>query len=416
MEARERYDHSRLACGAELAVAVLPGRRTVAYEIRLLAGMAQEPALQAGLARVVEETLSKGTQRRTAQQISDAFDAIGAQAGSGVGRESMVFRCSCLPEYLDDALALHAEILRTPTFPEDFCAVAIDLGRQELTALEDEPGDLARKLIAPHAYGPVLGRHELGTRESLDRISRKEVIEYWQQHFGAAHLQIAVGGALDPARVSQKLESLFSGFGAPGKHTEGFAAEFSPGMRHQNKELEQEHILFCWPGVAVTNADYPVERLMLAVLGEGMSSRLFAEVREKLGLVYWVGAWDEHPRQTGRIFIGASTTPARCDQTFRTLLREVDRLAEDVSVSELDRAKVGIVAKTQTHGDITRARVGELGSDLFHFGRPVPIEEKNAKIMAVTVADVRRYLQSHPRNELCVFTLGPRALGQEGAE
>ncbi|HKQ49827.1 MAG TPA: pitrilysin family protein [Phycisphaerae bacterium] len=410
MAAEEVYHHRTLPSGIEFAALEIPGRRTAGYEIRIFAGMAHEPDDRGGLARVVEDAITKGTQTKTAQEVTDAFDALGAQAGAAVGRESMLFRCSCLPEYLDTALALHAEILRAPTFPDEYCRVAVDLARQELTALEDDPGDLSRKIMGPSAFGERLGRHELGSRESLDRIDRAAIVEYWRKYFSAARMQVAVGGAVDVDRFAERVDQLFTGFGDRENGRTTFAAEFRPGFTHHPKELEQEHLLMCWPGAAVSDRDYPVERLALAILSGGMSSRLFAEVREKQGLVYWVGAWDEHPRGSGRVFMGASTTPPRSDLTLATLLREVDRLSEDLTQDELDRARVGIVAKTQTHGDITRARVGELGGDLFHYGRPVPPAEKNAALQAVTIADVKRYLAEHPRDPLCVLALGPRPL------
>lgn len=411
MTVKETYEHMRLDCGVELGALPLAGRRTTAFDIRVLAGTADEPDEKLGVARLVLETISKGTEQRSARELSDAFDAIGAQCGSGVGRESFVFRCSCLPEYVEQALALHAEMLRTPTFPMGFCQVALDLARQELIALEDDPGELSRKFIAPHAYGPWLGRHELGTRECLDRTTREDIATYWARLFGSARLQVAIAGAVDIDRVVSTLDRLFAGFGDDKADGRGaFPIEFSPGIRHQAKELEQEHILLCWPGVKITDDEHPVERVTLAALGEGMSSRLFTEVREKQGLVYWVDAWDEHPRGAGRVFMGASTTPARCDQTVRTLLREVDRLGQDLTEEELARTKVVIIAKSQTHGDITRARTSELSRDLFHFGRPVPLEEKHERISAVTVADVQRYLAAYPRDDLCVLTLGPRSL------
>ena len=410
MTVKETYYHRRLDCGVELAVLPLEGRRTAAFEIRILAGLACEPDDKLGVAKLVEETIDKGTEHKTARELTDALDAIGAQCGSGTGRESTVFRCSCLPEYVEKALALYAEFLRTPTFPDEFCRVAIDLARQELIALEDDPGELARKLIGPHAFGPRLGRHELGTAESIERITREDIVAYWRRHFGTNRILLAVAGVIDVDRVVAAVERLFAGFG------EGVEdgripppIEFTPGSHHHDKKLEQQHVLMCWPGVRVADDEYPVERMAVVVLGDGMSSRLFTEVREKQGLVYWVGAWDEHPRQGGMIFMGASTRPERCEQTIQTLLREVDRLSEDISEAELERAKVGFIAKSQTHGDITRARTSELGSDLFHYGRPVPVEEKNAKITAVTIADVRRYLAEHPRDRRCVLTLGPKA-------
>jgi predicted Zn-dependent peptidase len=410
MSSAETYQHKRLTCGIELGSLHIPGRRTTAFELRVLAGTAHEPREHLGLARLVEETIGKGTQRRSAKEFSNALDIIGAQRSSGVGRESTVFRCSCLPEFLEPAIELYSEMLHTALFPDEFCRVAVDLAAQELTALEDDPGEMARKLISPLAYGERLGRHELGTRESLERIARNEIAGFWKQWYRPANIQFVVGGAFDLNRVESQLERLFGQTPSGPGNTNGHSLDFSPVRRHQNKQLEQQQMLLCWPGVSVADANYPVEHLMIAVLGDGMSSRLFTEVREKLGLVYWVGAWDEHPRKGGLVFIGASTTPARCEQTLRTILREVDRLADDVTEAELQRAKIGVIAKTKTHGEITRARVSELGSDLYYYGRPVSPEEKTKQISAVRVADVKRYLAQHPRDKLCVQTLGPAGM------
>ncbi len=414
MSAKEVYHHRKLKCGAEFAALEMPGRRTASYQIRFLTGLVDEPADKLGIAGIVEETIGKGTEKRTAQQLSDAFDAIGAQAGSGVGRESIVFRCNCLPEYIGEALALHAEMLRTPVFPQEFCEVAVDLGLQELKAIEDDPSELASRIMAPRAYGDVLGRHELGTAETLETITRDDIAGFWKRNFTISRVQVSVGGAVDVNAFADQFEGLMGDLGRNGATPPSeYSLKFSPGAHHHHKEAEQQQILMCWPGVAITDPEYATERVMLGVLGGGMSSRLFTEVREKQGLVYWVGAWDEHPRGHGMIFLGASTTPARCDQTIKTLLREVERLGEDLTEEELERAKVGIIAKTQTHGDITRSRVSELSADVYQFGRPVSTEEKNAMVTAVTTDGIRNYLATHPRDRRCVVTLGPRAM--EGA-
>ena len=166
----------------------------------------------------------------------------------------------------------------------------------------------------------------------------------------------------------------------------------------------------CYPGVAVPSPEFPIEQVMLGVLSGGMSSRLFTEVREKLGLVYYVQAWSEHPRGAGMIHIAASTTPERCAETYATLLKEVSRLADDVTEEELGRAKTGLLARAETRGDTTSVRCAELGNDLFHYGHPVPREEKLDAIRAVSVDDIRRYLLEHPRDRLSMLTLGPRRM------
>ncbi|MFQ5591957.1 MAG: M16 family metallopeptidase [Phycisphaerae bacterium] len=403
--------HDSLPCGMEYSVIPLEDRHVVSFQIRVLAGACLEPQDKLGLARLVMETLDKGTQKRSGRELSDAFDAIGASHGTGAGRETSTLTCTVLPEHFERAVALHAEMIRTPTFPEDAVAVNVELARQELLALEDDAQSLIDKLIGPPAYGSPLGRHPLGEDETLETISRDDLEAYWREHFHTGRMLLALAGAVEPERASAAFEEHFSGFGAGRREgRDAFAAEFTEGNVHHAKDLEQEHIGICWPGVDAPHDDFPAQQVVLGALAGGMSARLFTEIREKQGLVYWVNAWHETPRGSGRIFLGASTTPDRCEQTFATLLREVDRLADDVEPQEVERAVTGIVAHKETRGDTTGARCAELASDLFFFGRPVPPEEKIAKVQSVSVDGIRRYLSTYPRDRLCVMTLGTKAL------
>jgi predicted Zn-dependent peptidase len=412
----KEYVHELLPGGLEFGLVRLPDRHIVSFQIRVLAGTAAEPADRLGLARMVEDTIDKGTAQRTAQELSDAFDAIGAGRGSGTGRETTTYTCTVLPQHFEQAVALHAEFLATPTFPQEACSVNLDLAQQELTALDDDAHGLVDKSISRHAFGPLLGRHPLGERSTLERIDRGEVEAFWKRHYQSGRMVAAVAGPLEPGQVRAVLSAHLDGFGSAERAGRtAVPAEFTAGAHHYDKALEQEHIGICWPGVAATHDDFPVQQVILGVLSGGMSGRLFTEVREKRGLVYWVSAWHDTPRGMGMMFLGASTTPQRCDQTFDTLLREVDRLAEDIEADELERAKIGLIAQRDTRGDLTRARCGELANDLFFFGRPIPLDDKVAKIQAVTHADIRRYLAENPREELCVVTLGPRALQNAGS-
>lgn len=407
------YIHDTLPCGIEYAVLPLPQRHVVSFQIRVLAGAAMETPDRYGLARLIGETIDKGTERRTGQEVSDAFDAIGARQGIGAGRETTTFSCTVLPDHFEKAVELEAEIIRTPTFPAESLAANIELARQELLALEDDPQGLADKYIGEKAFGPVLGHHTLGESETLDRITRDDLVRHWRTHFGTGRIVVSLAGAIDPARAADVLQRCFDGFGDKTRTgRDAFSPSFSAGRTHYNKDLEQEQIGICWPGVDAIHDDFPIQQVMLGILSGGMSGRLFTEVREKLGLVYWVSAWQEIPRGVGMIFLGASTTPERCDKTYATLLREVDRLAEDIEPDELIRAVTGIVAQQETRGDSTRSRCVELVNDLFFYGRPMPREEKIEKVQRVTIEDIRRYLGEHRRENLCVVTLGPRPLAE----
>ncbi len=403
--------HDVLPCGMEYGVWPLPGRRVVSFQLRVLAGLSAEPADKLGLAALIEDTIDKGTKTKTGRQLSDAFDAIGAGTGSGVGRETTTFTCTVLPEHFERAVELHAEFLRTPTFPDDAFRVSVTLNEQERDALDDDPQGLVDKYISRSAYGPVLGRHELGEPETIARITRDDLVAHWARHFCAGRIVTSVAGAVDPKRAAEVLQRHFAGFGSAERAgRESASVMFTPGRTHYEKDLQQEQIGICWPGVDATHKEFATQQVMLGILSGGMSARLFTEVREKRGLVYWVSAWQETPRGAGMIFLGASTTPQRCDETYATLLNEVERLADDIQPDELERAKTGIIAGQETRGDSTRARCSELANDLFFFERPVPIEEKIEQVQAVTIGDIHDYLASHPRDRLCVVTLGPEAL------
>lgn len=403
--------HRQLSCGIEFAGEVLPSRHAVCVEIRFFGGLVYEPPEHLGLAHTLIETIDKGTEKRDAKAISDALDEIGVRHSAWSGREAVGFNITCLPEFIEPAIDIQVEMIRQPVFPQDLLDVALDLSHQELRALEDDPRELADKYLSMQTYGDPLGRHALGTHESLDSLSREKIVDYWKKHISPGRMQVAMAGAFDPDRIVEKLEAVFDGFGQPEQSgRDQFNVEFNPVRSHHHKELEQEHISICYPGAPIQSDAYPVQRVLIGVLSGGMSGRLFTEIREKQGLVYWVGAWTDYPRGAGFIHLGAGTSPERCDKTYESLFREIDRLADDLVQSELDRAITGIVARTETRGDITSARCARLSDDLFHYGRPIPIEEKIRRVKAVSLDDLRSYLDRFPRDQLSVVTLGPKEL------
>lgn len=401
--------HRQLSCGIELAVEVLPAARTAAAEFRFLVGMADEPADRLGLAQIVEHTLDKGTDRRDARELADAFDRLGVRRSSGTGRQAMALRFYGLPEFFAPAVELHAEMIRQPRFDDAQVAVAVELARQDLAHLHDSPDELIAKLSSAQAYGQPLGRHPLGEPETLARIGPDDVRRFWTAHAAGGRMMVVAAGPIDPEALTDRLEGLFEGFGAAASGgRETIPIRFVPSVAHHAKALEQQQLSIVYPGVARSDPDFATERVLLGVLSGGMGARLFVEVREKQGLVYGVGASHQHVRGAGMIHLGASTTPGRVDQTYRTLLAEIARLSEDLTDDELARAVTGICARAETQADITRARTAELADDLYHLGRPVPIPEKLASIRTVTIDDLVGYLRRHPRDALCVTTLGPR--------
>jgi len=411
----EKTTHRKLSCGIELGCVELPDRHAVAIEFRILGGTVHEPVDRLGITHLIQETIVLGTEKHDGRGLSDAFDEIGASHGGWVGREATGYHCLALPEFLDRVIELHAELLRTPTFPADAVEVAVELAQQEITALDDDAHGLSDKLLDAQVYGPILGRHSLGEPETIAGTTRDHLVEHWMKLYHGGRMQVFAAGAVETQQLADMLEKRFEGFGSVEPcGREHVKVAFEPKHRHFTKSLEQQQIGIAFPGVSITDDHFAVQRVMLGVLSGGMSARLFTEVREKLGLVYWVSAWAESPRGMGMIFLGASSTPDRCHTTYETLLKEVDRLGDDLTQEELSRAAAGIVANLKTRGDTTRARCSELAEDLFHYGHPLPWEEKTRRIQAVTIDDIKQFLLDHPRDRLSVLTLGPNVL--EGGE
>ncbi len=404
--------HHQLDNGIELVLLQLPNRHAAAMEIRVIAGSVNESEEKLGLARLTQQTLDKGTSNYSGKELSDAFDEIGCGRSSWSGREITCYSSLCLPEFLTRNIELHAEFIRNPVFPDESCQVAIQLAKQELLALEDDAHGLADKLLCRQAFGPILGRHSSGENETLDRISRDDFVSFWKNNYCTGRMQVSVAGPVDDSSIIEALEKAFAGFKPTERtHRSSSAVEFTARKSHRQKDTEQEQIALAIPGVAVNHQDYATEQVLLGILSGGMSARLFTEIREKQGLVYWVGAWHDNPRGSGMLFAGASTTPERCDKTYETLIRELKRVGQDVTQEELDRARAGIEVRAGIRSDITKARCSEQADDLLHYFRPVPWEEKFARIRAVTVRDIERYCEQYINDsEFSVVTLGPRPL------
>jgi len=401
----------RLKCGLELLTQPLAGYHTASVMLRVAGGMSSEPDDQLGLAYIVEQTIDKGTESFDARGLADAFDAIGVTHSVYTGRQSWAFVVSSLPEFVPRAVELLGELVCRPRFPQETVATAVSLSRQQLASLEDSPRGLLRREMALRAYGPVLGRHQLGRPETLAAITAEGTREYWSRRLQQGRIAVSVTGNCDLQQTKAALETAFAGLPqSPAPEAEGSVVSFTAGSSHVDKPLDQTQMGLSFAGVPYADADFAIEKVLLALLSGGMSSRLFAEVREKRGLVYWVGAWHEQPRRGGMVHIGAATTPQRCLQTYETLLGEVSRLGEDLTEDELVRAKMGLLSESVTAGASVQRHASEILVDHFHLGRAVPLEQKLAAVRAVTIDDIRGYLERHPRDSLSIVTVGREPL------
>jgi predicted Zn-dependent peptidase len=384
----------------------------VAVAIRVPAGAKDDPANKLGLADLVQETLLKGTRKRDARAISDAFDFYGIQHGEYTGTESTLLQLRCLPEHVGKALELLREVLSQPSFPEKECETAKVQAVQMLKRLEDEPLSKVFVLLKELYFGTEWGHPELGSESTIPDVSRSDIEAFWKAHYIPAGTIAAVAGRFDPQALHTCLEGLLANAGPAWPLESPPPAPAEALRKHVYKDSEQTQIAMAFPAVPRSHPAYYTARMAVGVLAGGMSGRLFTEVREKRGLVYAVGAQTVSLRGAGAIYVYAGTTAPRAAETLTVLKAELARLGQDLTQEELERAKIGLKAHMLMDQESTYHRSRELLDDVYLENRVVPVAEVVQKIDAVTVKDVTEYWNSHPVEPYALVMLGRAALEQ----
>jgi len=391
--------------GLRVAVEPQPWNPGLSFTLLVPVGATSDPEDRLGAASMLETWLWKGAGPRSAHAFADALDALGVTRQSGAGVEYTTFSASLLPEGFAAALELYADLLRQPHLPDDAFESVRALALQELAALEDQPPRKLLGRLRREAFASPHGQPVEGTRETLERMTPEALREEYRRRYGARGSVLAVAGSVDPDEVLRQAERHLGSW--KGEAPEAPAVRLTvPHRFHVQQETEQVQIGLFYKDVPPGHYDFYASRLAAAVLTGGMSSRLFTEVREKRGLVYAVSASPGSVKGFGYLTAYAGTMPERASETLRVLQEGIERLAEGVSRSELDRAKVGVRADLILSGESSRARAGALARDLFILERARSLEEVEAEVMDVTLERINAFLAKRPYRDPWVGTLG----------
>ena len=381
----------------------------VAIALRVPGGSKDDPSGKYGLANLTKETLFKGTRRHNARALSDAFDFYGIRYSANCGTESTTIQLRFLPEHMDMAMDLLAEVLREPSFPKKECETGKLQALQEIKHLEDEPLSKVFVILKELYFGEAWGHFDVGREATIPRLSREDILNFWKTRYIPAGTLVAAAGQFDPDKLIERLENLFANSG-PAWPVQNPPPPGIDQRKHIDKDSQQTQIALAFPGVPHSDPGYYSERVAVGVLSGGMSGRLFTEVREKRALVYSVGAQAVSLRGAGAVYAYAGTTAPRAQETLTVLKAELARLGRDLTQEEVDRARVGYKAHLLMDQESTGARARELLDDLSFENRVIPVAEVIEKINAVTVESVKTYWAAHPVDPCTLVTLGNAAL------
>jgi predicted Zn-dependent peptidase len=379
---------TQLDSGVRVVTEEVPSVRSVALGLWVRAGSRDETPAQAGVSHFLEHLLFKGTERYSAIEISERFDGLGASVNAATGKETTHLHARFLDEHTEEVFDLLAEMLLAPTYPEVDSEREVVL--EEIAMYEDEPQDRVHDVLADAVFGEhPLGRRVLGEAEVIASIPVPEIDAYHRARYTGANVVVGAAGHLEHERIVALAERLVS----PASGGEGAGPAEGPDgtarLRFYPKDTEQYHICFGAPGI-VRDDD---RRFALAVLdsifGGSTSSRLFREVREKRGLAYAVGSYNEQYTDSGLVATYVGTREDNVEEACSVIGAELARLrSEPVSAEELDRAKENVKGRLVLSSESTAARMSRISRATL-FGLPIEsLDSMLARVDAVTVGDL----------------------------
>lgn len=370
--------------GLRIVTDPVPTVETVCVGVWVGVGTRHEPAPVNGVAHLLEHMAFKGTRRRTALDIAAEIENVGGHMNAYTSRENTAYYCKVLKEDAGLALDVLADILQHSVLDDAELTRERAVVLQEIGQAHDTPDDIIFDHFQATAYpDQALGRPVLGTPEIVRALGRGDLCRYLDRHYGGRGLVVVASGAITHARFVAMVAEAFAEL-ADRHEPETDRARFVSGEYREPRDLEQVHLLLGFDGVGYHDPDFYAANMLSTVLGGGMSSRLFQEIREKRGLAYSVYTYASAYEDGGLFGVYAGTGEADLSELVPVLADEITKVARDVGAEEVDRARAQLKASLLMGLESTMGRAEQLGQQLLVYGRPVPVEEMVAKLDAVT--------------------------------
>jgi len=392
------YQKTTLDNGLRILTSTMPHTRSVTIGFFIGVGSRYEADEEGGISHFIEHMFFKGTAKRpTAREIAVAIEGVGGVFNGSTAQELSTYWAKVAQQHLPLAVDVIADMLLHSRFDPLEVEKERRVIIEEINQILDTPDDLVYLLLNRSLWpGHPLGRDVAGTKESVAALDREMMLSYLQRHYGPENTVIAVAGNMEHGAVVEQIAAQLGDWAGSG------ASHFLPVMdeqdeprlRLQYKETEQAHLCLGLRGIPRTHPDRFILRLLNAILGEGTSSRLFLEIRERQGLAYEVHSYLNYLHDTGMVGIYAGVDPGRIGQAIEAILAEWDKLrGERVTEEELAKAKEFVKGRLLLQMEDSAAVASWLGGQELLEGNILTVEEVLELIDAVTAEEVQRVAQ-----------------------
>jgi predicted Zn-dependent peptidase len=401
----QKINSHALSNGLTLVAEEMPWLESAAFAILLPAGCAYEPAEKLGLASLTCEMAQRGAGKRDSRQFLADLENLGADSSAGVSIAHSSFGGAMPAESLPQVLSIFADLIRRPHLPEDQLEDARLGCLQEVKAIEDDLAQKTMQQLRLAHYAEPWGRSSQGTEATVNSMTIDDVRQYYQRLYSPRGAILSVAGKIDWPRLKADVERLFGDW----KATAGASLKETPPLRtyqHFPVDSSQTHIGIAFDAVPYGHPDYFPIRGAVGVLSDGMSSRLFSEVREKRGLVYTVYAMLHSLRDRGSILAYAGTTAERAQETLDVTLSELKRLYDGITADEIDRLKGRIKRALIIQQESSPSRAGSIALDWYYLSRVRTMAELSQIIDDLSADSINAYLAGHRPTQFTVTTVG----------
>ncbi|VAX03123.1 Mitochondrial processing peptidase-like protein [hydrothermal vent metagenome] len=397
-----------LANGLRIVTDIMPHVETATVGVWTDVGSRHELPHQNGLSHMLEHMAFKGTKTRSARDIAEAIEDVGGYLNAYTSREHTTYYTRLLKEDLPLGLTVLADILQNSIFDDQELARERGVIIQEIGQANDTPDDIVFDYFQEAAFpDQSVGRPILGTIDLVNGFSRDELAGYMSDHYKAQQMVVVASGNFNKDDFIAQVGALFTNLG-PARNMESEKATYHGGLGLDERDLEQVNLLIGFEGVPFKDPDFYAAQIMSMILGGGMSSRLFQEVREKRGLVYSIYNFMQSYVDGGSFAIHAGTGPDQVKELIPVVAEEMHKLSRFVSMEEIMRARAQMRAGLMMSLESTTSRMEQLGRQMMIFGRPVPHSEIMEQINQVDDVAVMRYMDRMlDQNKLSLAAIGP---------
>ncbi|HEX8983034.1 MAG TPA: pitrilysin family protein [Ktedonobacterales bacterium] len=390
----------------------MPSLASVTFGVQVPAGIRDEPEDRLGLTYLLSDMMFQGTTTRNVRQLTEEFEDIGARKGGENAMEYGRYSAQIVGNRFDRALDLFADVMLHPTIPDDEFNQMRAVQLQDIRRRDDEPMRRIFDLVRERFYaGTTLGRRSLGMRETVEALTPEDLRAFYSARYRPEGALISIAGAFEWEHAVERVGELFGGWTGAAPATPAQRPQPKPGVSVEVIEGNQEHIGMAFPFPTYGDPDYYAANVALEILGGGMTSRLFREVREKRGLVYSVAALFAPNGEYGAGYLYAGASPDKARECVQVMLDELKLLEEKgVTEDELSRAKTQIKSELVMRGESSGARMGALARSWWFEKRLLTIQELKAAIDGVTADQILGLLKRFPPTKpLVLGAIGPHS-------